>query len=354
MPSCTHWLSRAAAAGLLALPAAASAHHSFAATFDGDKVIEMEGEVTAVRWRNPHVSFDLRVVGEDGQTRIWNVETLAIAGLRRRDIVSSFVSVGDHVRIAGNPARRGGHDLYLGNIQLPNGKEIVLQSNKTPRFSKELLGTTGATFATEGDASRPELGIFRVWSTPSASPFPFPEDANPALALKNFPLTESARAAVESFDPATDDPLLNCADKGMPTIMEQPYPIQFTKTDDGDILLHLEEYDTVRRIHMDSDTDSAEQPATLLGFSQGRWEGRTLVVETTRLGWGHYDTVGIPLNEDARLVERFELAEDGSRLDWTMRITDPTTFTEPVTLSKFFFYVPGVQVERFECNDEGL
>lgn len=344
------WLGTCVAVGALLPAGSAPAHHSFAATYDASTTIELDGVVTAVRWRNPHVSFDLKVESQQGGAKSWDIETLAIAGLERRNINHSFVSIGDHIKVAGNPGRRG-NDLYLSNILLANGKEIVLRADKKPRFSHRLVGTTGSGYATKGDASQPELGIFRVWTTPNVSPFPFPEDVNPALARTNFPLTSSARAAVQAYDPLTDNPLLHCALKGMPTIMEQPYPMKFTKTANGDILLHAEEYDTTRTIHMNPDAEAAAPSPSLLGYSRGHWEGQTLVVETTALGWGHYDTVGIPLSEDAKTVERFTLAKDGSRLDWSMTITDPATFTKPVTLKKYFFYVPHVELKRFHCQD---
>ena len=47
--------------------------------------------------------------------------------------------------------------------------------------------------------------------------------------------------------------------------------------------------------------------------------------------------------------EQFALAVDGGQLDYTMVVTDPTTFTEPVTLSKRWLYVPGVEVKPFDC-----
>ncbi len=337
----------AAAACAAAVPPAL-AHHSFNATFDGSTIIELEGEVEQIRWRNPHVSFDLRVTGEDGTAETYNVETLALSGLRRRDIFDPFVATGDRVKVAGNPSRAGSLDLYLRNILLPAGQEVVLQSEAEPRFSEELLGTTGASFATEGDSSEPERGIFRVWSTPDVSPFPWPENVDPELAHTDFPLTESARDELEAFDPEEDDPIRNCRLKGMPTIMEQPYPMEVIDAGDA-ILLRLEEYNTVRTIHLDRDEPPADAPYSLLGYSVGEWDGRTLEVTTTRLGWGHYDTVGIPLSRDAELYEEFTVAEDGSRLDWTMTITDPATFTEPVELEKFWFYVPGVDVRPFEC-----
>ncbi|HUF72694.1 MAG TPA: DUF6152 family protein [Gammaproteobacteria bacterium] len=335
---------------VLALPATGVAHHSFAASFDVDTDVELEGVVVAVRWRNPHVEFDIRTVDESGNEQIWTAESLAPSGLRRRDVVEPFVAVGDRVRVAGNPGRRQARNVYVSNLLTATGEELILRGagEGGPRFSDRVLEATGAQLAAEGDGSRPELGLFRVWSTPSASPFPFPEDVNPELAHTDFPLTGAARAILERFDAIDDNPINDCALKGMPTIMEQPYPMRFIERDNDAIVMHMEEFDTMRVFHMNG--DDVEPVPGILGHSIGRWEGNTLIVETTHLTWGWYDTVGIPLSVDATIVERFTLAEDGSRLDWTMRVTDPATFTEPVEVEKFWFYVPGVEVRPYECT----
>ena len=128
--------------------------------------------------------------------------------------------------------------------------------------------------------------------------------------------------------------------------MEQPFPMEFVDLGDR-IELRLEEYDLVRTIHMN---DPPEDPTpVLLGISAGRWEGDALIVTTNRIRWRYFDTVGIPLSEDAVVVEEFALTEDGGRLDYTVTVTNPGYFTEPVVLSKFFHWVPGVEVGRFDC-----
>jgi hypothetical protein len=168
--------------------------------------------------------------------------------------------------------------------------------------------------------------------------------------LTSYPLTPAARAALAAFDPLTDAPTLNCAPKGMPTIMEQPYPMEFI--DQGErIVLRLEEYDTVRTIHLGS-TTPADQPRSLLGHSVGRWEGETLVVKTTRTNWHHFNTEGVQLlSDDVELVERFTPAADGSRLSYELTVTDPATFTEPVVLKKSWLSLPDVAVQRYQCTN---
>ncbi len=48
------------------------------------------------------------------------------------------------------------------------------------------------------------------------------------------------------------------------------------------------------------------------------------------------------------IEEVFMPAEDGSRLDYTITVTDPVNFTEPVTLERYRLHVPGVDILRFD------
>ena len=50
------------------------------------------------------------------------------------------------------------------------------------------------------------------------------------------------------------------------------------------------------------------------------------------------------------MIERFTLSEDGSRLDYSLTVTDPANFTEPVTLTKFWVWYPEMTVEPFQCQ----
>ena len=123
--------------------------------------------------------------------------------------------------------------------------------------------------------------------------------------------------------------------------------------DRGDeILVRLEEYDTVREIHLNADP-TASVESSILGYSEGRWEGETLVVATTDLNWSYsIGQNGLPQSDDVTLTERFTVNEDGSRLHYEITIVDPYTFTEPLTLAKHWVYIPGDEVLPFECTEE--
>ena len=328
--------------GFLCAPGVAQAHHSVAASFDTANIVELEGEVTEVRWHNPHVGFTVEVTDENGETQRWNIETASVSILRRMDISRDVIEVGQRVRVAGNPARRGGDRVYALNLLLPGSQEVLLGPGSVRRWANDTIGSSDTWHAEAGDASDPSRGIFRVWST----------RISPENRLQNtrYPLTATARAAAEAYDPVDDSPILNCAPKGMPTIMSQPYPIEFVEQDDA-IRLRIEEYDLVRTIHLDGEPGRTGQPPSDLGYSVGRWDGRTLVVTTTDITWTYFDTaIGIPQSDAVELVERFTPSVDGSRLDYVLTVTDAATFTQPVVMDKYWLWIPGVRVEPYDCT----
>ena len=114
----------------LLLPLTASGHHSFPEHFNTSQIAEIEGEVTDVRWANPHVSFTMRT--EEGET--WNVQSNSIRGLEGREISRDVIRVGNRFRLAGFPARDGSHELYTSNILLADGREVVLRPGSEPRW----------------------------------------------------------------------------------------------------------------------------------------------------------------------------------------------------------------------------
>ena len=329
------------------VPGVALGHHKVASSFDTTAVVEAEGEVTELAWHNPHVRFQLSGTDETGTARVWNVEMTSLTNLRRSGLAGQLVNVGDRIRVAGNPGRTDSSAIYLENLLLASGEEVVLEPRGEPRWADDVLGRGGPSG--DGDPAAPELGIFRVWSTPRDQVLLLPEDVDPNFDFDRYPLTEAARVSVQAFDPVADSPILDCISKGMPTAMEQPYPMRFLRLGD-DIVLHLEQYDTLRMIHLDPNVTDEGQPATKLGFSSGRWEGNTLAVRTTKSSWPWFDVVGIPQSEDSEMIERFTLSEHGSRLDYSLTVTDPASFTQPVTVTKYWVWYPEMTVEPFGCQ----
>ena len=131
----THERIVATVAALLcaSLPAAASAHHSFAAVFEMDTVTEIEGRVTDVQWVNPHIK--IHVAASDGQS--WEIEAGPVNLLSRMGIEKSMIEVGATIRVRGNPGRRNARALWVSNILLPNGTELLAAPGAQAHFGLE-------------------------------------------------------------------------------------------------------------------------------------------------------------------------------------------------------------------------
>ncbi len=328
-------------------PSTASAHHSVGAWFERGGVQEIEGTITELRWQNPHVLFLVEVSDAGGESSVWEIETFSISGIQRWGITEDLLRVGERVRVSGWPSRRGLDNIFARNVLLETGQELTFGAE--PIYSDDALVSSEFVNASEGVAADADRGIFRVWSQGSNAGWLFPEGFVAAFDIRSYPLTPAALAALEAFDYLEQDPTIGCRPKGMPVIMEQPYPMEFVH--DGDrILLRIEEYDQVRTIHLRNAPDEASALPSRHGFSVGSMEGRELRVRTTKINSGTFDSVGLPLSLEAWLEERFVPSDDGATLDYYLTVHDPVYFTAPVETHKQYIYLPDVRVEQFNCR----
>jgi hypothetical protein len=99
-------LSTLAALTVTMLPVSiAEAHHSYAATFDVDHHINLEGKVMQFGFRNPHSYIQLEVPGgKDGPVR-WSIEWSGTASLASQGIDRGTLKVGDVVKVVVSPSR---------------------------------------------------------------------------------------------------------------------------------------------------------------------------------------------------------------------------------------------------------
>ena len=331
----------AATLSVLIFPATVCAHHSTRAFYDRDATVEIEGLVAAVFWRNPHVELTLIVEDEQRATQEWELEGGAMNTLQRRGFSAESVKLGDRVKVAGAPSRRSGTAIFVTHLLLPNGEEILFTDRPEPlRWTEHQEPSPGSSGGSDLAASSRDdgNGIFRVWSA----------DGRYQLRAPLL-LTPAARAAQESWDPVTDDPSLRCEAPGMPNAILNPYPIEFI--DEGErIRLRIEEWDAVRVIHMSAEESPRDVGLSRLGYSQGLWQGRTLVVETSRINGPYLDDSGTPQSEDVEIFERFSLSADETRLDYEVTITDHQNLVEPAIWEAAWIWEPGAEVKPFECT----
>jgi hypothetical protein len=92
------------ALGLLS-GASALAHHSWPATYDLERIIEVEGELVRFLYRNPHSVVQVDVSGDLSESERWDAEWGGVYELRGQGIRRGSFRPGDTVRITGHPAR---------------------------------------------------------------------------------------------------------------------------------------------------------------------------------------------------------------------------------------------------------
>jgi len=330
----------AAVAALTVIPA--RAHHSYV-EFDQQRTVEIEGTLVAALWQNPHSR--LTVAAADG-TR-WDIESSAVNGLRRVGAPLDLYAVGTKVKVAGWPSTKATSRLFGTNILSSSGQELIL-FRAPPRWGAGAIGTERLAVATSATGSSTKT-IFRTWGSAYARPgIPDDPDASPgALWRVPLPLTDAASRALAAFDELKYNMTLGCAPKGMPSVMNVPAVIEFQ--DRGEtILFRSEEFDAVRTIHMNSHEDPAAQPKTPYGYSVGHWDGETLVVETGSVG-APYLRPGVPLGPDASFAEKFTVSADGSRLHYTVVMTDPYSLKQPVEQKRAWIAVDE-HVLPFNCT----
>jgi hypothetical protein len=120
-----------AAAGLVVLAAGSplTAHHSFAAEFDGTNPVTITGTVTKMEWTNPHAWLHVDVTGSDGNVVSWMVEGGAPNALLRRGWNRDSVAPGTAVIVRGFRARDGSNRASGGDLTLPDGTKLFIASS---------------------------------------------------------------------------------------------------------------------------------------------------------------------------------------------------------------------------------
>jgi hypothetical protein len=217
-----------------------------------------------------------------------------------------------------------------------------------------LAGGAGASDPWAGvpAAERPAAGtpnLSGVWAMPS------PIRALKTVDGKDPPLLPAAKAEYDKRQAALradpkSDPISNCWMQGVPRLIYAPYPVLIAQEKDR-VNLVYETNHTFRIVSLrrpppkqDPDLDPL-----WLGYSGGHWDGKTLVVDTVGFNdktWLDYS--GLPHGEKLKVEERYTLAAPG-RIEGTVTITDPDTFSRPWTTAFTLVKKPGYELKENVC-----
>jgi hypothetical protein len=108
------------------------AHHSFAAQYDRDKPITLQGGITRIEWANPHIYFYLDVA-QAGVTTQWAVEGQAPNVLYRAGWRKDSAKVGDVVTVDGFLARDGSKLVNMQTALLADGRKLFVGTQTTQK-----------------------------------------------------------------------------------------------------------------------------------------------------------------------------------------------------------------------------
>jgi hypothetical protein len=176
-----------------------------------------------------------------------------------------------------------------------------------------------------------------------------------------LPIKPEAKARIDAYQKLVaksgDSPGGWCLGTGMPGSMlgSGGYPMEIIQRPEQ-ITIVYEAHSEVRRVYFgDRNAPQEDRVPGRNGYSSGRWDGDTLVVETDNL-IDQIDQRNTSHSEQATIVERYRLegkdAQGRRILAVEMTMTDPGFYTAPIKLTKRWAQVPNGRVLPYECNEE--
>jgi hypothetical protein len=132
--------------------------------------------------------------------------------------------------------------------------------------------------------------------------------------------------------------------------MQAPFPMEIYQSD-GLIVFKMEYYDLVRVVFLDGRPHPpATAPHSRVGHSVGRWEGDTLVVDTTHLTPGTFMNNGFNHSEALHMTERFRASPDGGVLWLVQTYEDSAVFDGVAARYMAWTRRPGEYVYPYDCD----
>jgi len=113
----------------------------------------------------------------------------------------------------------------------------------------------------------------------------------------------------------------------------------------------LPESDRPREIHTDGRSLPKDPLPSWMGYSVGRWEGDTLVVETNGLNEQAWlDAFGHPRSESMRITEHYRRRDFG-HMDLEITFDDPKYYTRPFSIKAGLLLVPDSDILEYVCGE---
>jgi hypothetical protein len=355
----------------LCLASAAQAHHS-AVAFDTEKTMTVSGEVVRFVWRNPHMAINMEVVNERGEKELWKIEGPGTTVLSRQGFNRSSINTGDKITVVINPMKSGNPGGLMMAITLADGTTHAMTADyqaptteqernrrTIPALVEHVPPPAGETWQEREKKTRPaELPI--VGNDPRQTG---PGALDPEHLAKDWPeapfdltgtwafrgeeewranygsyefkphpkwtakgqelydeFLENARAGKRGADPTAQ-----CYPAGMPRLMTRYGSLMMMQYPTAIFMVSRlnNEYRAIWLDGRDREPE-ASRDRNWNGESLGRWEGDTLVVETTGFtDESHLIQLGVVTGDQLKIVERIKVINDGNTMVTEYIMTDP-------------------------------
>lgn len=255
-----------------------------------------------------------------------------------------------------------------------DGNEIVIVADSRDIrgfvFDRRMVGTIdgdtmSGTYTQEGAAAQEEdPGPWRAVREPPVDEQPKPPKpvdisgiwtATQELDFRKYTmaLTPAGKAWLESYLPYYDQPDVRCTSVGLPALVTYSFPFEIIASENRYTMLY--EYESiVRRIWMDGREPSEYMPPSRMGHSNGHWEGSTLVIETKNLEKTVRDFRGELISENARIVERYDLSEDGNTLTLVVTVHDPENYARPPVRRRQWIRDEDAEIFPYTCDPDSF
>lgn len=215
---------------------------------------------------------------------------------------------------------------------------------------------------------KPELsGVWQSDPDPAGLPkgVPIVESIHETFAIPRYfiDVTADTRPSEGLLQPAAavaflqnvqsagkNDPAAHCKPTGVPAIGNLPIPFKIVQTEKLVVILY-EDASVFRQVFLDARKTVEDPQPRWMGYSTGKWEDDTLVVNTTGFtekSW--LDRLGHTHSDAMRITERFRRIDFG-HLEIEVTIDDPKTFTKPIKYTQKATLVPDEDLLEYFCTE---
>jgi len=325
-------------AGLAALAVAswASAHHGFAAHFDSNRLIRIEGTVKQFDFINPHGLLYIDSVNDAGEPVVYVCDLQARTQLARRGVDQTLFTVGEPIIVEGFPARRDPYGCEFGTGHFADGSSYTMRSTGEARTqfaeNREIPFTPGTS-----------RSIFGTWIRPGMDG----DASGVGERTGEDSITPAGKAARDGFDPVADNPVIRCEAVSPARNWRPPGLATSIRQVGSEIVIYHESMDVTRTVHMNMDAHPADLEPSVMGHSIGRFEDETLIIDSAGFSAGVL-TGSVLHTDQMTMVERLSIQEDTGRLLISWTANDPIYYSERIAGSQQL-QSTDQEIIRYDC-----